>query len=662
MTAKPEKSPATKPAPGPAARSKPRGEQPGEPGEEPGIETIRAHLKTLPGTPGVYRMMDDKDNALYVGKAKNLRKRVSAYTRPARQGPRIQHMVSRTRSMEFVTTQTEAEALLLEANLIKRLAPRYNILLRDDKSFPSIQITQKHPFPRVLKHRGQRRRDGEYFGPFASAGAVNQSLAVLQRAFLLRTCSDSIFANRTRPCLLHQIKRCAAPCAGGMEEAAYGALVAQARAFLSGQSQRIQKELAGEMQKASDALDYESAAFLRDRIRAMTSIQAHQEITAAGLEDADIIAVHQDAGQCCVQVFFFRAGCNYGNRAYYPAHTAEAEASQIMEAFLGQFYANKQPPKLILLSERPVESDLLTQALSERAGHRVRLEWPRRGEKRKLVAYARVNAEKALARKLVESASQLKLLDKLTRLFKLDARPERIEAYDNSHISGSGAVGAMIVAGPEGFAKGEYRKFNIRTVPEGRKKNVAETREPGGGPAPGDDYAMMREVLTRRFSRALKEDPDRASGQWPDLVLIDGGAGHLSVALEVFEELGLTQLPVGAIAKGAERDAGRETFYLPDRAPFTLEARDPVLYFLQRLRDEVHRFAIGGHRTRRAKNLERSALDEINGIGAARKRALLHHFGSARAVSQAGLEDLAQVEGISKAMARKIYDWFHADD
>ncbi len=643
----------TQPAPAPRTGGD-NGEVKEGMGPAGGVETIQAHLKTLPGTPGVYRMLDKKGNALYVGKAKNLKKRVASYSRPASQSLRIQHMVNKTRSMEFVTTQTEAEALLLEANLIKRLAPRYNILLRDDKSFPSIRITSNHAFPRVLKHRGARRKGGEYFGPFASAGTVNQSLAVLQRAFLLRTCSDSVFANRTRPCLLHQIKRCAAPCAQGVDEKDYGALVDQARAFLSGQSHRIQKELAGEMQKVSDAQDYESAAFLRDRIRAMTSIQAHQEITAAGVEDADIIASHQEAGQCCIQVFFFRAGCNYGNRAYYPAHTAESGAGQVLEAFLGQFYANKVPPRLILLSHKPGASELLMTALSEKAGHRVRLQWPKRGGKVKLIAHARANAEKALGRKLVESASQNRLLGKLSRLFKLDAPPERVEAYDNSHISGSGAVGAMIVAGPDGFIKGEYRKFNIRTIPE--------IPQAGGEPAPGDDYAMMREVLTRRFSRALKEDPDRASGKWPDLVLIDGGAGHLTVAREVFEELGLAQIPYGAIAKGEDRDAGRETFYLPGKAPFTLEARDPVLHFLQRLRDEVHRFAIGSHRTRRSKQMERSPLDEINGVGAARKRALLHHFGSAQAVSQAGLEDLTSVEGVSKGLARKIYDWFHAED
>ncbi len=620
-----------------------------------GVEIIRSYLNSLPTGPGVYRMVKGDGDVLYVGKAKNIKKRVASYTNLNRQSIRIKRMINLTRSMEFVSTHTEAEALLLEANLIKKLSPRYNILLRDDKSYPSILITGDHDYPQVLKHRGARSRKGEYFGPFASAGAVNQSLAVLQRAFLLRSCTDSVFAARTRPCLLYQIKRCAAPCVDILDRDGYLRLVDQARAFLTGKSQEIQKQLAGEMQTASDGLNFEEAALLRDRIKAMTSIQAHQDIHASGVNEADIVALHQAGGQTCVQVFFLRAGCNYGNRAHYPAHTADAETGEILEAFLGQFYANKTPPKLILLSEEVPEKALLAEALSERAGRKVRIEAPRRGDKRNLIQLAQDNAQRALTRRMAESASQRKLLEDLAEIMAMDTPPERIEVYDNSHISGTNAVGAMIVAGPEGFVKNAYRKFNIRTV-------SPEPVHATGEPQPGDDYAMMREMLSRRFSRALKEDPDRNSGQWPDLILIDGGAGHLGVTLEVFEELGVSDVAVAAIAKGPDRNAGRERMFLPGKEPFRLDSRDPVLYFLQRLRDEAHRFAIGTHRARRSKNIERSPLDEIQGVGGVRKKALLHHFGSARAVSQAGLNDLESVDGISKGLALKIYEWFHPDD
>ncbi|MFP6711837.1 MAG: excinuclease ABC subunit UvrC [Rhodospirillales bacterium] len=618
-----------------------------------GVEVIRGYLKTLPGGPGVYRMINEKGDVLYVGKAKNLKKRVSNYTNLNRQSIRIKRMINMTRSMEFVTTHTEAEALLLEANLIKKLVPRYNILLRDDKSFPSILITGDHDYPQVLKHRGARKKQGEYFGPFASAGAVNQSLAVLQRAFLLRSCTDSVFAARTRPCLLYQIKRCAAPCVDIMGRDEYLGLVDQARSFLTGKSKEIQKQLAVEMQAASDGQEFEKAAEIRDRIRAMTSIQAHQDIHANHVEEADIVGLYQAGGQTCIQVFFLRAGCNYGNRAYYPSHPSDADSGQILEAFLGQFYANKVPPKLILLSQTVPEKAVLTQALTNRRERKVRVEVPSRGEKKNMIGLALDNARKALGRRMAESASQRKLLDALVEPLALAEPPDRIEVYDNSHTGGTNAVGGMIVAGPEGFIKNAYRKFNIRTVLPDAAAGEAQA---------GDDYAMMREVLTRRFSRALKEDPDRESGQWPDLILIDGGQGHLTITLEVFEDLGIIDVAVAAIAKGPDRNAGRERLFLPDKPPFSLDTRDPVLYFLQRLRDEAHRFAIGTHRARRGKRIERSPLDEIQGIGGMRKKALLHHFGSARAVAQAGMIDLETVDGISKAMAVKIYDWFHPDD
>ncbi|MSO93150.1 MAG: excinuclease ABC subunit UvrC [Rhodospirillales bacterium] len=631
-----------------------------------GAQVIAAHLATLPGTPGVYRMMNAAGDVLYVGKAKNLKKRVGSYVKPERHSLRIRRMVTDTAAMEFVTTHTEAEALLLEANLIKRFLPRYNILLRDDKSFPSIHVTGHHPFPQIVKHRGARSETGDYFGPFASAWAVNETLAVLQRAFLLRSCSDAVFANRTRPCLLHQIKRCSAPCVGKIGEAAYRQLVEQARAFLTGHTQEIQTALAARMQEASDRLDYEEAAQYRDRIRALTRIQAHQDINLSGIDEADVIAIHQAGGQACVQVFFFRAGRNYGNRAYFPSHARDDTPATVLEAFIGQFYARIMPPKLVLVSERLTHQDVVAEALSIRAGHRVEVTRPTRGNKRNLVEHALKNACEALARRLSESASQQRLLDLLAHTLDIEGPITRIEVYDNSHVSGTRAVGAMIVAGPEGFVKSAYRKFNIKGgKPKIRDAAVAAApaADPPADPqtfTAGDDYAMMREVLTRRFSRALKEDPARSNGGWPDLVLIDGGPGHLASALQTMRELAIDDVAVAAIAKGPDRNAGRERIYLPGREPLALEPRDPVLYFLERLRDEAHRFAIGAHRKRREKGLTRSILDEIPGIGGKRKRALLHHFGAASAVAAAGLADLQQVPGISRAMAAKIYDWFHA--
>jgi excinuclease ABC subunit C len=553
-------------------------------------------------------------------------------------------MVAETASLEVISTQSEVEALLLESNLIKRLTPRYNLSLRDDKSFPYILITADHPAAQILKHRGARNRKGDYYGPFASAGAVNNTITALQRAFLLRSCSDSVFASRTRPCLQYQIKRCSAPCVGRIGAAEYDRLVAEAREFLAGRSRDVQQRLAAEMQAKSDALDFEAAARYRDRIRALAHIQSHQAINVAGLDEADVIAAHQAGGQTCIQVFFFRAGSNYGNRAYFPSHANDLELGQVLAAFIGQFYDNKEPPKLVLASDTPDELTLLQEALTTKAGHAVRLEVPRRGAKHDLIEQALVNAREALARRLSENASQRRLLEGVAAAFGLEAAPERIEVYDNSHISGRNAYGAMIVAGAGGFNKAAYRKFAIANP---------------AGAGPGDDYAMMREVLTRRFARALKEDPERERGTWPDLVLIDGGAGQLAVACDVFADLGISDVAVVGIAKGPERDAGRERFFLPGREPFSLEPKDPVLYFLQRLRDEAHRFAIGAHRAKRSRQIAQSPLDEIPGIGARRKRALLMHFGSARAVARAGVADLQAVEGISEAVAKRIHEHFN---
>ncbi len=610
-----------------------------------GADIIKAALKTLPASPGIYRLINPAGDVLYVGKAKNLRRRVSSYARPDGLSQRMRRVVSNTAQVEVVTTHTEAEALLLESNLIKRLKPRYNVLLRDDKSFPYIMITGDNEWPQITKHRGARNRKGEYFGPFASVGAVNQTLAILQRAFPLRSCSDSIFAGRTRPCLQFQIKRCTAPCVGRISHQDYDALVAEVHDFLSGHSRDIQNRLSERMEQASAALEYEAASVYRDRIRALTQIQARQDINIAGLGEADVIAAHSEAGQTCIQVFFFRAGQNFGNRSYFPSHASHLEAHEVLEPFLGQFYASHPPPPLILLSHPVANQGLIGEALSLRAGRKVRLRHPQRGPKCNLVRHGLANAEAALGRRLAESASQRRLLEGVAKTFALDAPPRRIEVYDNSHISGTFAIGVMIVSGPDGLEKSAYRKFSIRAAAEVR---------------PGDDYAMLRQVLNRRFSRALKEDPARES--WPDLVLIDGGAGHLTVARDVMAELGIDEVALAAIAKGRDRNAGRERFFVPGAKPFTLPARDPVLYFLQRLRDEAHRFAIGAHRAKRTRAIGTSVLDDITSIGAKRKKALLHHFGSARAVAQAGLDDLEKVGGISANVAKRIYDRFHSGD
>ncbi|MGE3623337.1 MAG: excinuclease ABC subunit UvrC [Bdellovibrionales bacterium] len=613
----------------------------GRTGFEGGADVLRVQLKTMPAQPGVYRMINHKGDVLYVGKAKNLPKRVSSYTQRSRLPNRIQRMVAQTRSLEIVVTTTEAEALLLEANLIQRYMPPFNILMRDDKSYPYILITRDHDFPQLVKHRGARNRKGWFFGPFAAAGAVNETITMLQRGFMLRNCSNGFFASRTRPCLQYHIKRCTGPCAGKVTKEEYARQVHEAVGFLKGRSADIQKELAVEMEIASAAMDYEKAAQLRDRIRILTSIQTRQDINANGVDDADVIALHQDAGRTAVQVFFFRNGRNYGARTLYPTHEKGLPVGEIMAAFLAQFYAGKHAPPSLLLSHPTNEAGLIMQALSEYAGHKVTIGVPKLGEKRHLVDLARKNAREALARKLSESSEQAKLLGRVAELFGLAEAPKRIEVYDNSHISGTNASGAMIAAGPEGFLKKTYRKFTIK--------------EPG---AAGDDYAMMTEVLTRRFRRLIDEDPERKSGMWPDLVLIDGGQGQLTKAVSVMEELGLHDVPVVGIAKGPDRNAGRERFFLPGREPFSLPPEDPALYYLQRLRDEAHRFAIGTHRAKRVKSISQSGLEDVPGIGAVRKRALLHHFGSARAVREAGIGDLTRVPGISGDAAKKIHDYF----
>ena len=601
-----------------------------------GVAVIEAALETMPLSPGVYRMLDAKGEALYVGKARALRKRVTSYTQIARLPERLRRMVSETVAMEIVTTHTEAEALLLEANLIKRLKPRFNIVLRDDKSYPWLVLTEDHPYPQIAKHRGARTRKGSYYGPFASAWAVNQTVTAMQRVFLLRSCADTVFANRSRPCLLHQIRRCSAPCVGRISEADYAALVGQARTFLSGKAGTVQQALATEMESAATALEFERAAAVRDRIRALTHVQGTDVINPASLVDADVIAIFQIAGQSCVQVFFFRGGRNNGNRAFFPVHARAEEAADVLAAFVAQFYDDKPPPILILLNSAIPEIELVAEALGLKAGRRVEIAVPQRGEKLAVVAHAELNAREALERKLAESAGQAKLLDGVGVLFGLSEPPERIEVYDNSHISGTNAYGVMVVGGPDGFVKAAYRKFSIK-----------------GAMAPGDDFGMMREVLERRFSRALKEETEL-----PDLVLIDGGAGQLSAARGVLEGLGVV-VPVVAIAKGPDRDAGREWFHMDGRAAFQLPPRDSVLYYLQRLRDEAHRFAIITHRAGRSKSLVTSELDEIAGIGPGRKRALLNHFGSARGVKQAGLTDLEAVPGVSKEIARRSYGHFH---
>ncbi len=608
-----------------------------------GHDVIQGYLKTLNASPGVYRMLDAQGAVLYVGKARNLKARVSSYARPNGHSPRIARMIRATASMMFLTTQTEAEALLLEQNLIKQLKPRYNVLLRDDKSFPNILVSKEHAFPQIKKHRGAKKEKGDYYGPFASAGAVNRTLNQLQKVFLLRNCSDATFNARTRPCLLYQIKRCSAPCVGYIDEDDYAGLVADAERFLKGRTTKVQESLAAEMQEASDAMEFERAAALRDRLRALTFVQGAQAVNPAGVAEADVIALHMDGGQACVQVFFIRANQNWGNRDYFPRTGAGAEAPEVMEAFIGQFYDNKEPPRQLILSDPIEDPDLMAEALGEKAGRKVEILVPQRGEKRELVAGALRNARESLARKMSESATQEKLLAGVAEAFDLDAPPSRIEVYDNSHIQGAHAVGGMIVAGHEGFLKSQYRKFNIK----------------GEDLTPGDDFGMMKEVLTRRFKRLLKEDPDRQTEAWPDLLLIDGGAGQVSAVHEILSDLGVEDVPMVGVAKGVDRDHGKEEFHRYRERPFALRRGDPVLYFIQRLRDEAHRFAIGAHRAKRSKAVGATPLDDVPGVGATRKRALLSHFGSAKAVSRAGLSDLKAVDGISDALAETIYDYFH---
>jgi excinuclease ABC subunit C len=609
----------------------------------PGHEVIAACLKTLDGSPGVYRMLDAESRVLYVGKARNLRARVSNYARPGGHSPRIARMISLTASMMFLTTRTETEALLLEQNLIKQLKPRFNVLLRDDKSFPNILVTSGHPFPQIKKHRGAKKEKGSYYGPFASAGAVNRTLNQLQRVFLLRDCSDTMFESRTRPCLQYQIKRCSAPCVGKIDPEAYRQTVRDAEKFLTGRTTDIQARLAAEMNEAAEAMEFERAAALRDRIKALTQVQTAQGINPQGVREADVIALHLENGQACVQVFFIRANQNWGTRDYYPRVGADVEAAEVLEAFLGQFYDTREPPRQVILSHEIENPDLMTEALSGKLGRKVELLVPRRGEKAELVEGALRNARESLARRMAESASQARLLDGLADAFGLTAPPQRIEVYDNSHIQGAFAVGAMIVAGPEGFLRNQYRKFNIR----------------GDDLTPGDDFGMMKEVLSRRFKRLLKEDPDRSQGLWPDLLLIDGGAGQVSAVAEIMRDHGVSDITMVGVAKGIDRDAGKEEFHRPGQRPFALRHNDPVLYFVQRMRDEAHRFAIGTHRAKRAKAVGATPLDDVPGVGAARKRALLAHFGSAKAVARANLADLKAVEGVSDALAEKIYDFFH---
>jgi excinuclease ABC subunit C len=671
------------------------GEQ-GEGSLAEGRAAIVQYAKLAPSKPGVYRMLDARGDVLYVGKAKNIKKRVTAYARPTGHDTRIERMIGATRTLEFVVTRTETEALLLEANLIKRLRPRFNVTLRDDKSFPYILITADHWAPQILKHRGARTRPGQYYGPFASVWAVNRTVNALQRAFLLRSCSDGFFESRTRPCLLYQIKRCSGPCTREIDFKDYAVLVREANAFLSGRSKTVKDELAADMEKASDALDFEHAAVYRDRLAALSAIQSHQGVNPRGVEEADVFAIHQQGGFTCVEVFFFRTGQNWGNRAYFPKADRSLPPGEVLSAFLAQFYDDKPPPRLVLISHAIDDRALLAEALCTKSGHKVEVSVPQRGEKKDLVEHALANAREALGRKLAETSSQQKLLRQLAETFGLPRVPRRIEVYDNSHIQGTNAVGAMIVAGPEGFRKSQYRKFNIRSTEL----------------TPGDDFAMMREVLQRRFKRLLAEAPraaapaaaglvaalaadsgaippedadileagileagileagllkadlptepnaDTEESPWPDLVLIDGGQGQLTAARETLAELGV-EVPLVAIAKGPDRDAGRETFFLPGRESFKLPPRDPVLYFVERLRDEAHRFAIGSHRARRARDLREAGLQEISGIGPTRKRALLHHFGTLKAVERASVMDLMQVDGISAETAGRIYAFFH---
>ncbi|MBB4479715.1 excinuclease ABC subunit UvrC [Rhizobium etli] len=625
-----------------------------------GAELIGEFVKRLPNSPGVYRMFNTEGDVLYVGKARSLKKRVGNYAVGRVHSNRIAQMVRQTANMEFVTTRTETEALLLEANLIKRLRPRFNVLLRDDKSFPYILITGDHRAPAIFKHRGARARKGDYFGPFASAGAVGRTINSLQRAFLIRTCTDSVFETRTRPCLLYQIKRCSGPCTHEVSDEGYAELVQEAKDFLSGKSQKVKSHMAEAMNQAAEDLDFERAAIYRDRLAALSHVQSHQGINPAGVEEADVFAIHHEGGVSCIQVFFFRTGQNWGNRAYFPKADPQLSSAEVLNAFLAQFYDDKPVPKQIMLSETVEELELLAAALSEKAGHKVSILVPRRGEKRDLVDHVVGNAREAHGRKLAETASQSRLLEGFKDTFGLAYAPQRIEIYDNSHIMGTNAVGGMVVAGPEGFVKNQYRKFNIKSTDI----------------TPGDDFGMMKEVMTRRFSRLIKEEgiPDRTAQAtatdaadmpfpaWPDVILIDGGQGQMTAVRAILAELGITDsvMAIG-IAKGVDRDAGRERFFPPGRESFTLPPRDPVLYFIQRMRDEAHRFAIGSHRARRKKEMVKNPLDEIGGIGPSRKRALLQHFGTAKAVSRAALSDLMAVEGISEAVARQVYNHFHED-
>ncbi|MGJ8611397.1 MAG: excinuclease ABC subunit UvrC [Octadecabacter sp.] len=608
-----------------------------------GHDVIQGYLRTLDSSPGVYRMLDSESRVLYVGKARNLKNRVSNYARPAGHSARIATMISHTATMMFLTTQTETEALLLEQNLIKQLKPKYNVLLRDDKSFPNILISGDHDFPRIEKHRGAKKKKGNYYGPFASAGAVNRTLNTLQRAFLLRNCSDSEYDSRTRPCLQYQIKRCAAPCVGKVNEPDYRQLVKDAERFLSGKSTEMQASLAARMQQASDDMEFERAAALRDRIKALTQVQTSQGINPQNTNEADVIALHRDGGQACVQVFFIRANQNWGNKDYYPRVSGDEDASEVMQAFVGQFYSDREPPRMLLLSHGLDDEDLVAEALSEKAGRKVDIIVPQRGEKAELVQGAARNARESLGRKMSETATQARLLRGLKEAFDLPDVPNRVEVYDNSHIQGAFAVGAMIVAGPDGFDKNQYRKFNIK----------------GEDLTPGDDFGMMKEVLTRRFKRLLKEDPNRELGTWPGLLLIDGGAGQVSAVRAIMTELGVGDVPMVGVAKGVDRDHGKEEFYRTGKPVFALQRNDPVLYFVQRMRDEAHRFAIGTHRAKRAKAIGATPLDDVPGVGATRKRALLQHFGSAKAVGRAALADLKAVDGISGNMAETIYGYFN---
>ncbi len=608
-----------------------------------GHELIADYVSRLDGSPGVYRMLNAQQEVLYVGKARNLKARVSNYARPSGHSARIARMISETSYMMFLTTRTETEALLLEQNLIKQLKPRYNVLLRDDKSFPYILIAQDHPFPMIRKHRGARNVKGAYFGPFASASAVNRTLNHLERVFQLRNCSDAMFASRTRPCLQYQIKRCSGPCVGKISEAEYARTVEDAERFLEGKSTSIQKDLAEQMMAASEALEFERAAALRDRIQALTNVQQSQGINPRGVAEADVIAVHMEGGQACVQVFFIRAHQSWGNHDFYPRTGSGAEEPEVLEAFLAQFYDAKEPPRLLLLSHEIEDADLMVDLLSNRAGRRVEIAVPKRGEKAELVENALRNARESLGRRMSESAAQARLLKGVAEAFGLPKPPERIEVYDNSHIQGTNAVGGMIVAGPDGFVKSQYRKWNIK----------------GDDLTPGDDFGMMKEVLTRRFERLKREDPEREGDTWPDLLLIDGGAGQVSAVHEILEEYGLTDIPMVGVAKGIDRDQGKEEFHRIGARPFALPRQDPVLYYVQRLRDEAHRWAIGAHRAKRAKATMANPLDEIPGVGATRKRALLAHFGSAKAVSRAGVTDLMEAPGISQAMAETIWNFFN---